>query len=493
MKHSPERGARRSLFSRWVPWVLTSFALSVAALAGWVRFEFGDVTFEQVVSNFPVFDLQSVGNPMIFNQVVLGCVLLPVLLVGLTAMVVNGRRAGGAGRDHSAWLRLGVPLLAVAVSFTALAWVTAFPRYAAAVLADRTFEASYLPPVIKSAPDKPLNLITIYLESVEATFSDGAVFGENLLAELDEQTGGWAEYPGLQQDPGGGWTMAALVGTQCGVPLKSPGLALGLSPNRAGQGLRHYLPGATCLGDLLAANGYVNAFVGGADADFAGKATYLADHGYGIDRGLAEWVAGAEDPADISSWGLSDARMLTHALDTVRQLRSTGMPYNLTLLTLDTHEPPATFAGCPPGEASAMARALRCSLRAVAGFLAELKADGFLDDTVVVLTSDHLKYTAAGASYRAELTGAPQRALLLRVWSPEPVSFSRDRADQLSLLATTLELLGFGLPDGRAGLGVSFIGGHPVTGTALELPEAEYRDLITSPSTQLYRRLWQAP
>ncbi|HSK33529.1 MAG TPA: hypothetical protein VK903_08595, partial [Propionicimonas sp.] len=300
------------MFSRWVPWVLTSFALSVAALAGWVRFEFGDVTFEQVVSNFPIFDLQSVGNPMIFNQVVLGCVLLPALLVGLTAMVVNGRR--GEGRDHSGWLRLGVPLLAVAVSLCALAWVTAFPRYAAAVLADRTFVASYLAPVIRSVPDKPLNLITIYLESVEATFSNETVFGENLLAELDQATAGWAEYSGLQQDPGGGWTMAGLVGTQCGIPLKSPAFALGLSPNRAGQGLRHYLPGATCLGDLLAANGYVNAFVGGADADFAGKATYLADHGYGIDHGLADWVARGEDPAGFSSWGLSDARMLAHAL-----------------------------------------------------------------------------------------------------------------------------------------------------------------------------------
>ncbi|MCC6495109.1 MAG: sulfatase-like hydrolase/transferase [Propionibacteriaceae bacterium] len=493
MKQSPEGGASRSFLSRSVPWVLTTFALIVAALAAWVRFEFGEVTFEQVVSNFPVFDLQSVGNPMIFNQVVLGCVLLPILAVGLIAMVVNGRSGRGAGRIHIGWLRVGVPLLAVAVSLGTLASVTAFPRYAAAVLADRTFAASYLPPAVTSIPARPLNLITIHLESVEATFADEAVFGENLLAGLDRATQGWADYPGLQQDPGGGWTMAGLVGTQCGIPLKSPSLALGLSPNQAGQGVRHYLPGATCLGDLLAANGYLNAFVGGADADFGGKSTYLSDHGYRIDQGLADWVAGGEDPANLSSWGLSDARLFVHARDTVRQLRATGKPYNLTLLTLDTHEPPATFVACPAGDGSAMARALRCSLQAVAGFLADLKADGSLDDTVVVLTSDHLKMAAAGASYRAELTGVPERALLLRVWSPRPVTFSRDRADQLSLLATTLELLGFGLPDGRAGLGVSFVGGHPLAGTALELPEAEYQELVTSPSTQLYRQFWQDP
>jgi phosphoglycerol transferase len=70
------------------------------------------------------------------------------------------------------------------------------------------------------------------------------------------------------------------------------------------------------------------------------------------------------------------------------------------------------------------------------------------------------------------------------------VVFSRDRADQLSVLPSTLELLGFDVPDGRAGLGVSFVNQHPLSGTALELPEADYRTVVTSPSSGLFKELW---
>ena len=138
-----------------------------------------------------------------------------------------------------------------------------------------------------------------------------------------------------------------------------------------------------------------------------------------------------------------------------------------------------------------MATAIRCSMRAVADFLDHLEDEGYLDDTVVVVMGDHLKATSEGGFFKEELERTRDRTIVFRVWSPDPVTFTRSTTDQFSVLPTTLELLGFGLPDGRAGLGVSFVGQHPLDGTALQLTALQYQGAVTAPSTELYRQFWQ--
>jgi phosphoglycerol transferase len=183
--------------------------------------------------------------------------------------------------------------------------------------------------------------------------------------------------------------------------------------------------------------------------------------------------------------------MLVHARDTLRSLRNSGSPFMLTLLTLDTHNPPGIFDTCATDDMVREATALKCSMRAVAGFIADLNAQGYLEDTVVVVMTDHLKATGETVDYRAALGGVPHRTLLLRVSSPDGVTFSRSGADQFSVLASSLELLGFHVPDGRAGLGVSFVSPHDLTGTPLALPADEYTQLIDAPSSVLYDQFWQ--
>ena len=137
-----------------------------------------------------------------------------------------------------------------------------------------------------------------------------------------------------------------------------------------------------------------------------------------------------------------------------------------------------------------MKTAIICSTRAASGFLEHLETTGALADTVVVVIGDHLKATSEGGAFKSELDAVPDRTIIYRVWSPEKVTFARDRADQLSVLPTTLELLGFDLPDGRAGLGVSFAKQHPLGGTALDLPDADYRTVVTSPSSEMFKEFW---
>ena len=103
---------------------------------------------------------------------------------------------------------------------------------------------------------------------------------------------------------------------------------------------------------------------------------------------------------------------------------------------------------------------------------------------------DHLKNLSDSDQLRDELTGADERTIFFRVHSPDPVSFARQDADQLSVLPTILELLGFGLPEGRAALGVSFARNHGLDGSLLALPETEYASLLQAPSRDLYQRFW---
>ena len=482
----------RRLGAAVLRWLLATVAVILLAIAGWIRFHFGAVSFEQIVTNLPISGgAEGVGNDGLLTEALIVCLAVPI---GLTTLVAVGRILWSRRRTSQPTVRrrrLALPTIALAIGLGTLLTVAGVPQYATAMLDTRTIADYYVRPAVTSAPKHPKNLITIYLESTENTYSDASIFGQNLLANLDAATEDYAPYD-LRMYHTGGWTMAGIVGTQCGIPLKSELLVVGLNSNSEGEEVAHYLPGATCLGDVLAAQGYTNAYVGGAHARFAGKDTYLSDHGYTSIQGLDDWLADGEDSSNVSAWGLSDARMFTHAEDTLAGLRKAGRPFNLTMLTLDTHDPGAVYPSCTSDDTIAMATALKCSGRAVAGFLDYLSTHGYLDDTVVMLMGDHLKNTGDSDNFRSELTSVQNRTIFFRAWSPDGVQFGRQDADQLSVLPTTLELLGFGLPDGRAGLGVSFVGNHDLSGTALALPDGDYQSLLEAPSSTIYQQFWQS-
>ncbi len=470
----------------------------LVALAGWIRFRFGVVTLQQIVSNLPRAGGESLGNGNLAVEAATVCLLVPAVIItsGCVWQAARRRlqgthmvRRAGALRRHP-W---GVSLLAFAVGLGVLLTVAGVPRYASALLADESFASYYRLPSITRQAAHPKNLVTIYLESGENTFGDASLFGQDLLADLDDATRDWARYDNLQQFPGGGWTMAGMVATQCGIPLKSELLTPNVNHNIFGEQVDSYLPGATCLGSLLHEAGYTNTYLGGANSRFAGKDTFLTDHGFDQIFGLENWEADGEDPANVSVWGLSDHQLFSHAKQRIDALRSAGGPFSLTMLTLDTHEPAGVYPTCQTDDPVLMATAIKCSMRAVADFIDYLRRKDYLDDTVVMIMGDHLKATSEGGYYEAELDSHTDRTIILRVWSPESISFTREHADQLSILPTTLDLLGMAPPDGRAGLGVSLLESHDLTDTALALPAEEYADLIDAPSSDLYRQFWQKP
>lgn len=466
-------------------WLLVAVGLFLTFLSGWVRYRFGPVSFEEVMANLPITNGGGVGDGHLVVEAVLVCVVLPVLLAGFGFWLTWHK-----GLWWSAtWGRRTITTAGILLSLSVLLFVTGVPTFIADTAADRSLGQYYRAPQLSATPAVKKNLITIYVESLESSYARASLFGHNLLSDLDAATSGWANYDQLRQYPTGGWTMAGMVGTQCGVPLKHQ-LVPTFDGTRRDHEVGAFLPGATCLGDLLATQGYRSVYLGGADITFAGKGNYYLDHGYAQTKGLADWRAAGEQAASFSAWGLSDDRLFAQARKTVDALHATRTPFNLTVLTLDTHEPPALHPECVTPDADAMARAVVCSTRAVAGFISHLKAAGYLADTVVMVMGDHLKMTPLAASFTSKLAPLTDRRVVLRIWSPQRFVFTRRDADQLSILPTTLELLGFTVPDGRAGLGVSFVGRHPVAGSVLAVNPADYAALLAAPSRDLYHQLW---
>lgn len=284
--------------------------------------------------------------------------------------------------------------------------------------------------------------------------------------------------------------MAGLVGTSCAVPLRGAGVGEGdINSNEIGSRADEFMPGAVCLGDVLKADGYQNVFLGGADAAFASKGKFLSSHGYDEVRDLSTWVAAGE--TELSDWGLSDRRLMDHAKEEVVRLHESGQPFNLTMLTLDSHEPAHLYDYCQQTTNDVLESATRCSMEQVAGFIQFMDEAGYLDDTVVVLTGDHPKMVGETSGSFTTLNQAEARPIFNRIWSPEPIGDMRSGADQLSMLATTLDVLGIGREDRRAGVGVSALV-TSAPGSVLDLDGSRYDELIQSASRDLYQELWKS-
>lgn len=478
-------------------WLLVWFGMTLLITSLGLRMFFGKITLDQLLFNVIALRVDGGGGELVWLGIV-GVLIVPALLTWLLARIYA--RPSKVPRSRIPALRITALLVAASVTlFGSTAFVSTVKLGDYVRSADESLDLGdfYVEPSVTLAED-PHNLILIYLESVETALGDEEIFGKDMLAPVKEATEGWESIDHLAQYAGGGWTMAGLVGTQCGIPLKGKISVEGSQLMRElVTGIDSYLPGVTCLGDVLADHGYRNVFLGGSDASFAAKRVFLADHGYDTIRDLNDWRATGEEEVNIrSDWGLSDARLMEHARDEVAKLqahsRRTGAPFHLTLLTLDTHEPVHPYPSCTTDEDADMSEVYRCSMEAVAEFIEWLSTEGYLEDTAVVVMGDHLKQLGVASSFTDELESAPSRTIFNRIWIPDrtPQTSLRDSIDQLSMYPTILEIAGFTVREGVAGVGTSAFTPVP-DNSAPNLDQNTYRELLQARSSEFYRAAWQ--
>lgn len=293
--------------------------------------------------------------------------------------------------------------------------------------------------------ERPRNIVWIYGESLERTYLDQKAF-PGLMPNLSRLAGQGLDVRDLGQADGTGWTIAGMVASMCGVPLTTtPG-----DENSLGR-LGNFLPDAECMGDYLRRQGYTSHFIGGADAAFAGKGHFLVSHGFDEVRDQAWFRKQGVAPSHFSQWGVHDDVLLEDAWASFQQLsqasRKGGKPFVLAALTMDTHHPAGHLPLSCRGqkyENSAygdvgLLDAIKCSDRLVGQLVDRIRSSPYADDTLVVVSSDHLAMPNDLSNVLSKLHR--ENLLVFLGKDIAPRSLKADHGSTLDTGATVLQLL----------------------------------------------------
>ena len=514
MKHG-RHVARRATPHSWVSALVFAawwLAAMITIVNAWVVWNFGQLELPQFI--YHIVNIVEVIKPMSIDfviasaiAIILGPVAIGVLGVKLTRRLILGAKqvfSAHVDARHDAprpLLRSRVlsPGLPVGLLVPAIVLGLTTPAFAVNVGVVSFFQNSKPSNFIESfyefpenieQPEQPLNLVMIYVESLENTYRNPELWGENLLDSLDYETREWESFPDFQEVRGTGWTIAGLVASQCGVLLKEENQfdirqQLGLkSINRIGERVDAFMPGITCLGDILADAGYANHFLGGADPEFAGKGKFFDEHGYRSVKGLPYWESIGE--TEFTKWGLHDDDLLRHAKRELDTLHAADQPFNMTVLTVDTHRPEGHLSPtCERRGADGLPDIVACTSDLLADFVRYMDKKGYLEDTVVVITGDHLSMPNA---VQDTMDLEPHRTIYNKFWSPLGFEPNRSEFYHFSMLPTVLDMMGFDYPGNEMALGVSGVGeSDPRKFTIYDVRNLD--DQLRRPS-ELYNVFW---
>lgn len=457
-------------------------AIWLFCLNYWINRFFGPPDIDQIGYHLQ-FGVEgfAASDPALLRRFVRWCVLVPLML--LAAVLVFERRA--ALHESRVVSRMRPMLPAAALAAAAAIWMYQLSvlQYTAASVGPDYFGKHYVPPSSVSVRSMaPKNLILIYVESMESGYSNRQVFGGNLIApmtELDAST--FRSYP---QMPGTGWTIAAIVSTQCAVPLKRVTV---FDDHTQGEMVQSFLPNAICLSDILAKHGYRNVFMGGGSPSFSGKGKFLRAHRYGEVLGKEDWQRQGVADSAMNGWGLFDTDLFERARAKLGQLHASGQHFNLTLLTVDSHEPAGYLSSnCAKRGYSGFEGVIRCTAGEVAAFVHFVRDRGYLADTNIVILGDHL---ARRNPLSDGLERLPERSLFNAFIGEAKPAKNREQLVHFDLLPTILEFSGFTVEGGRLGLGYSAFNRHPA-----EPPPQRLTDMRASllNRSKTYRSLWIA-
>ncbi|MCE9681780.1 sulfatase-like hydrolase/transferase [Halomonas alkalisoli] len=346
-------------------------------------------------------------------------------------------------------------------------------------------DRQYVEPMILDARDDPPNLLLIYLESIERTYADRERFGD-AYADLDAIGENGLVYEGVYQLDNTGWTMAGMIASQCGTPL----MPAGLLHDRQFSPLETVVPGVDCLGDLLSEQGYRLTYMGGASTAFAGKGLFYRDHGFDTILGREDLQPRLDDPDYLNNWGLYDDSLYDFTIEEVRRLNEEEGPWGLVNLTLAGHAPrgyPAQRCIDRQGEFDGedILYSVECSAWLARDLLEHLDSEALLDNTLVVIASDHLTMRVSAWE---QLIQSERDNTFMLLGPGIPVGRQAREASMVDVFPTILDAMGFTIDWHRAGLGVSLLSNEP---TLIEEHGIEFVNARMREENALQQRLWE--
>ena len=152
-----------------------------------------------------------------------------------------------------------------------------------------------------------------------------------------------------------------------------------------------FFSGIATLGDILDEEGYSQTLLIGSEAKFGGRELYFTEHGR---FDIEDYVYALEEemlPEDYRVWwGYEDQKLFRFAKDKLKELADQEEPFNLTILTADTHfEDGYLCERCPERYKDNYSNVMACSSSQVNEFIEWVKKQDFYEDTAIVLVGDH--------------------------------------------------------------------------------------------------------
>lgn len=464
-------------------------AFAAAFFVNWMQATFGEVTLGQILFHWHYLGATSSIAKVSADELLLQCVAWPL---GGAAMALWFERRVLRALIHQLtparrlWLSRAITLFPVAVivaSSAILAWRTSTLQFLWPAGDKGYFATHYAAPTSAGLTvGKRKNLVMIYVESLETAYGRTDLFGRDLLASMTALKP--LSFEAYEQLPGTGYTIAAIVSTQCGVPLQTIGF---LDWQKQGEQARQFLPRAICLSDLLAAQGYRNVFMGGAALEFSGKGKFFNQHHFDETYGRVEWLKLGTPKSRLSGWGLHDDDLFEQAKAKLRQLHEAKQPFNLTILTVDSHWPAGFLSpGCRQRGAKALDEVVECTGHMVADLITFVRRSGYDEDTNVVVIGDHL---SPPNTLSGQLSKVGKRTIYNAFFARDLPKPNRTTVVHFDLLPTVLDFIGLHPEGGRAGLGFSGFGPPPVPFPTAR-SRAELGEHTLTPS-KAYLTLWE--
>ena len=330
------------------------------------------------------------------------------------------------------------------------------------------YETEYVPPEETEIlfPENKMNLIYIFLESAEISLADeenGGGKGYNAIPELTELALQNDCFRGEGDGLNGALPLYNTTWTIAGMTAQSSGLPLGINhyfTNTAGN-IGQFMPGALTLGDILEKEGYRNVLMMGSDARFGNRDTYYREHGsYEILDYIYAKKTGVIPAGYKVFWGMEDSRLFDWAKEEAEELAGSGDPFNLQILTVDTHFPNGyKCAECPDVFPDQYSNAFACSSRQVDEFVSWVYEQPWGKDTVVVLCGDHL---SMGTEYFDDMPDDYERKTYTAVINAQKEEPDRYRYySTMDMFPTTLSAMGCIITGDRLAFGTDLYSETP--------------------------------
>lgn len=245
-------------------------------------------------------------------------------------------------------------------------------------------------------PENKKNIITIYLESFQLNFTrHGGDIYPGLSPNINALSDDYVVYTNFINSVTP--TINAMISSQCGVDIILstdtfvPENNDILTNDAVAKDLLE--DNLVCLSDILHDSGYKQVLMKGANIVFSGKGKFFTAHEYDQTLGLYQ-LNDNDKYTDLNSWGLQDPMLFDEALNMLDSLKD-QQPFNLTLLTVNSHTPGFEYSGCPVYEAgNSLLNGIHCTDYALGQFLNKLEKMDVYKNTVVVIVGDHVMFHA---------------------------------------------------------------------------------------------------